>query len=300
MPLDRSPLRQPEFSPSNSRTEDPTQDQAQNDPGTQESGQQQNSGAINATSSVRLPPFWKENPGLWFAQVEAALSIARISSDDSKYRYVVVHLDQNILPMVSDILIDPPQQNKYQTIKSRIINAFEETNESKLRKLMHGLEISEEKPSNFLQKLRNLSNGQCNDSILRSLFLERLPDNIRSILAISEVSDLQKLALQADKIYEMSKSHISAISSSTNTGTPSLSDVRYKELKTMIEALAENIYTRRSKQKQYRFRHRARSNSRNSKYCFYHQNFAEKARKCTPPCSWRQAPNQAASTHTEN
>lgn len=53
---------------------------------------------VNATHVVRLPPFWKNNPRLWFAQVEAVFAINRITSDESKFRYVTVHLDQNVLP----------------------------------------------------------------------------------------------------------------------------------------------------------------------------------------------------------
>lgn len=35
--------------------------------------------------------------------------------------------------------------------------------------------------------------------------MEQLPENVRTILAISEVQDLAKLAAQADKIVEMAK-----------------------------------------------------------------------------------------------
>jgi len=35
--------------------------------------------------------------------------------------------------------------------------------------------------------------------------MEQLPENVRTILTISEMSDLSKLAMQADKILEMAK-----------------------------------------------------------------------------------------------
>lgn len=83
-----------------------------------------------------------------------------------------------------------------------------------------------EKPSNFLQRLRNLASKQCTDAVLRTLFLEQLQNNVRGIIAISKITDLSKLALQADKIIEMSKASISQIkcaktSSVEKTTTPS-------------------------------------------------------------------------------
>lgn len=46
---------------------------------------------------VKLPPFWKDNPTLWFAQVDASFALSRITSDDTKFRYVIVNLDQTVL-----------------------------------------------------------------------------------------------------------------------------------------------------------------------------------------------------------
>lgn len=60
---------------------------------------------------VKLPPFWRDNPFLWFAQVEAAFAINRITSDESRYRYVVVHLDQTVLPLVADLLTNPKEKS---------------------------------------------------------------------------------------------------------------------------------------------------------------------------------------------
>lgn len=43
------------------------------------------------------------------------------------------------------------------------------------------------------------------DEILRTIFMEQLPENVRAILAISEIKDLGKLAVQAGKVVEMAK-----------------------------------------------------------------------------------------------
>lgn len=83
--------------------------------------------AVDAAQLVKILPFWKENPSLWFAQIEAAFGISRISSDETKFRYVVVNLEPTILPVVADIVARPPDENKYLALKNRIVTSLEET-----------------------------------------------------------------------------------------------------------------------------------------------------------------------------
>lgn len=253
---------------------------------------------------VKLPSFWKENPTLWFSQVESMFAISHITADTTKFHYIVANLDTDPLPFVSDIITNPPAQDKYQTIKERLITSFSETNESKLRRLLRGAEFFDEKPSNFLQRLRNLAGNQVSDNVLRTLFLEHLPEQVRSILSISEVADLPRLALQADKIMEVSKptilainKHASASSSATlseQQPSPSISDqsVTLDNLASRIDALTRSF---EDLHHQVRGRDRSRSRTRSGErtyhdegeYCFYHQRFGAKARSCRSPCSFK-------------
>ena len=50
--------------------------------------------------------------------------------------------------------------------------------------------------------LKNAAAGQCKDKALKSLFMENLPDNVRSILSVCETEDVNKLAVIADKVFE--------------------------------------------------------------------------------------------------
>ncbi|XP_039484441.1 uncharacterized protein LOC120447098 isoform X2 [Drosophila santomea] len=46
-------------------------------------------------SSSRLPPssYWKQNAGLWFVQIEAQFQCIRISSDNTRYYYLISALE---------------------------------------------------------------------------------------------------------------------------------------------------------------------------------------------------------------
>lgn len=221
MPVERSPDRQPGENDTSTHTGNTTS-AARGSPDNPRSGsasgdqmatQRTN---IDATQTVRLPPFWKDNPNLWFAQVEAPFAIHRITGDESKYRYVVLHADQTVLPLVADLITNPPEQDKYLTLKDRICSVLGETSATKIRRLLGSHELGNEKPSIFLQRLRNLAAGQVNDEILKTIFMEQLPENVRTILSISEVQDLARLAAQADKIVEMARPVAAAIQATTS------------------------------------------------------------------------------------
>ncbi|CAG9772256.1 unnamed protein product [Ceutorhynchus assimilis] len=220
---------------------------------------------------AKLPPSWKENPTLWFSQVGAMFAISRITADTTKFHYIVTNLNTEPLPSVSDIITNPPAQDKYDTLKERLINSFSETNESKLRRIFRGVEFFDEKPSNVLQHLRNLAGNQVSDTVLRTLFLEHLPEQVRGILSISEVADLTRLALQADKIMEVTKPSIFAIdkypssSASTTASKQSISNnidpsVTLENLTARIYALTKNFeHLDQHVRGRDQSRHRARS-----------------------------------------
>lgn len=247
-------------------------------------------------------------PKFMVSQIEIAFDISRISSDQTKFRYTIINLDQTVLPSVSDIISNPPETGKYDVLKRRIISSFDESTESKLRKLLSGNEMPDEKPSNILQRLKNLAGGMCNENTIKTIFMEQLRDQVRAILAICDDPDLPKLALQADKIVEVSKSTVSAINITENSKNENQLDKSYenqlKELREMIEVLSikiKNRYRGRSRSNfRNRFRNRSRSRNENSTFCYYHRKFREQAYKCQTPCSWTGKDKRKEQNISEN
>ncbi|GFS61014.1 uncharacterized protein TNCV_4955471 [Trichonephila clavipes] len=69
-----------------------------------------------ARIALRLPPFWKSNVRLWIAQCDYAFTFSGISIDDTKYSALVANLDAETLSYVSDIVLSPPNSDKYHTL----------------------------------------------------------------------------------------------------------------------------------------------------------------------------------------
>jgi hypothetical protein len=68
--------------------------------------------------AVQLPPFWAEWPAMWFAQAEAQFTLAGISSEKTKFYYVISQLDHRYAAEVEDIIVSPLEQDPYTILKT--------------------------------------------------------------------------------------------------------------------------------------------------------------------------------------
>lgn len=108
--------------------------------------------AINRVS-IKVPPFWKENATIWFKQLESQFLNSGITADATKYHTVVGNIETEILSQVSDIIISPPTINAYDTLKSRLIDVFSDSEERKLKKLLQDLDLGDKRPSVLLREM---------------------------------------------------------------------------------------------------------------------------------------------------
>ena len=152
--------------------------------------------------AVKPPPFWVADPSLWFAQLESQFSLASITVDDTKFHYVTSAIAPETLHVVRDLILNPPANNKYDTLKQRLIEHHAESEESKIRRLLQGIELGDQRPTQLLTRMRSLAGKSVGDTLLKSLWLARLQVQVQGILAALN-EDLNQLASTADKITEL-------------------------------------------------------------------------------------------------
>ncbi|GFU83988.1 hypothetical protein TNCV_3359811 [Trichonephila clavipes] len=254
-----------------------------------------------ARIALRLPPFWKSNVRLWIAQCDHAFTFSGISSDDTKYFALVANLDAETLSYVSDIVLSPPNSDKYHTLSQRLITQFSDSETQKIKKLLTDLQLGDEKPSHLLRKMKELSNGQLQDGFLQSLWLQRMPPHIQTVLSASSES-LDKLAIIADKVSEVvgASSTICAAktvpppSQSSSCNAQPTMDSLARQIQELSLQVAELTRERNSSRHQRyssdrrRSHSRSRSVNRGSGICYYHRRYKEQARKCVSPCAFVQ------------
>ncbi|XP_044728132.1 uncharacterized protein LOC123291779 [Chrysoperla carnea] len=250
--------------------------------------------------SVKLPPFWKTRPQYWFVQAEANFHLANITSDSSKYNYVISVLDESVFDHVGNILTNPPETQRYETLKKQLLSAFTDNERMRIRKLLTDLSLGDRKPTHLLQEMRQLAGDHLDEDFFKSLWLQRLPHHAQTILAASNEA-LPQLAKMADSIMEVQPAHghaVNAVNITKNTTTQN----RQTTIDDLIKKL-ENIETRL-----VRMERRSRSSSRNRdtksprsaspadpSVCWYHTTYAEKATKCRKPCKYVQQNKESAS-----
>lgn len=124
-------------------------------------------------------------------------------------------MESDILSCVSDIVLNPPANNLYDSIKEGLINRFADTDHKKLRNLLHELSLGDSRPSDLLRRMRELSCGKVGDDLLRTLWLQRLPITMQTVLATSNV-DINQKSVLADSMFDITESstNVQAVSCS--------------------------------------------------------------------------------------
>lgn len=248
-----------------------------------------------APVAVKPPPFWKGDPALWFARLEAQFELARITTDSTKFNHVLSAIESDILHSVSDLVLRPPAENKYEALKKRLIEIHSESEASKMRTLLQGPELGDQRPSQLLSHMRSLAGGNVGEPLLKSLWLARLPTSTQGILAAFS-EDLDKLATAADQIRDLtSPSLIGSVSTTPREDRTSQLESKVDQLSQQVSKLTTLLERSRSPGRSPGYsRDRSGSRSRfktylepKDGYCFYHTNFGRKANKCNPPCSFQ-------------
>ncbi len=156
--------------------------------------------------NLKIPPFWPADPELWFAQVEAQFSCRRIASQKSRFNHVVASLSPDYAAEVRDLLFKPPNDNPYTALKEQLTKRTALSEQRRLQQLFTGEELGDRKPTQLLRRMQQLLGDRrgIDTSFLQELFLHRLPQSVRMVLASTpEGTDLSTLAEMADKIMEV-------------------------------------------------------------------------------------------------
>ncbi|XP_046142173.1 uncharacterized protein LOC123987898 [Osmia bicornis bicornis] len=251
--------------------------------------------------SIKIPPFWPEKPEIWFYQVEAQFEINGITTELTKFNYLVSQLEPKYIEDIWDLVNDKNATNKYTTAKERLLSVFRECENRRIKRLVTGIELGDVRPSQLLQKMRSLATEDISDKVLGTLWLDKMPDYIKNILLVLDES-LVKLASMADKIGEMNPRRELC---TTSQGTSLMEELMRKmaDLELQVAQLGASRLPRPRNRSTDRgasstkFRNRRRSGIRKrcdpkGKYCYYHFRFGAGCipDKCTSPCAWSQKP----------
>ena len=227
--------------------------------------------------TVKLPDFWQQNPRAWFQHIEAQFQLRGITQDVTKYFHVVAALDASTTTRAMMLLEDPPQDGKYDAIKTFLLRLYELSELEKADRLLSLNGLGDGKPSELMERMLAVLGSADPSFLFTHIFLRQLPVPVRTALAsnpLSSTKDYRGLAAEADRIFLANRQqfvHALLPHQSAPTTQPPLEDY-YADT-------AAAVTTRRQAEEGL---------------CYYHARFGAKAKQCRKPCSFRVQGNDRA------
>ncbi|CAN7939895.1 unnamed protein product, partial [Ixodes pacificus] len=241
------------------------------------------------------------NAKVWFAQVEAQFQLHHITSQATKYLHVVSSLPAEVADELEDILAAKPTSNQYGNLKAAILARKTASERSRLQHLLNMEELGDQRPSQLLRRMREFLGDATSDadiSLLRELFLQRLPNNMVVVLAAAEDMPLERLADLADRVAEYSTPPVVAATSFQSRASDPAAAAPSQDIAARLSRLEKAIQDLRlpaSRPSSSRRRSSSRraspaAVSPDSEHCWCHRTFRAAARKFSQPCSWQGNP----------
>lgn len=263
-------------------------------------GSEQASNEVNKVA-IKVPPFWSSNPSLWFRQLEIQFALNGITADMTKFYYAMSQLELKYLQEVEDVVNNLPATGKYDRFKDELIRRLSKSEEQRIKQLLEQEEIGDRTPSQFLRHLKTLAgDNTLSENFLRTMWLNRLPASMRTVLATRMDEPVDKMATLADKINEITPiGHCAAV-----TPNPEIAAL-CEQITRLTQEVAELKMNQRQSRSNFRgpgrggwrrgSRNRSRNRSRSRSpspsqpgVCWYHRRFGDKSTRCTTPCTYVQ------------
>ena len=214
-------------------------------------------------AAVKLPTFYSWDIDMWIGTVEGQFRIHRITSDQSKFDHVMAALDQNALKRVADLIKNPPEVNKYGTLKKALTRQCGKSKEEKIDTILRHPGLGDMRPSDLMSDFLALHDGH-DCLILKRIFISHMPPPVAAGLAKSAATSLRDLGEEADVLWLAQKSSHPKPSVFNASSDPEIDAARMRQ-------------NRRDR----------------PDLCYYHNAYGKKARNCKQPCSWKpNPPNQ--------
>ena len=126
---------------------------------------------------------------------------------------MVASLSPEFATEFRDLILNVPTQ-PYDTLKQQLIACTALPEQRRLQSLFHSVELGDRRPTQLLRWMQQLLGDSAATSgpLLRELFLQHLPPNVRMVLASSgDAKSLDELATLADKVLDAAPTSMASI-----------------------------------------------------------------------------------------
>jgi hypothetical protein len=238
-----------------------------------------NQSSQRALSSVKLPPFWPNNPAAWFRSVEAQFVVKGVTAAADKYYLVLAALGENQVERIHNVLDEEPGEAGYQKIKDALLSTHTLTPFQMVDKIANMEPLGGRKPTELLAAMAKYRPKE-DHHFFSYFFLQRLPREIRVLLARECSKDIQALAEKADELMAL---HIPQQHDITAVA-PVADEAALGDEQEIAAAVQKG--GRQRKKKWSKKQHKKEKEDFKSPLCHFHIRYGDKAFRCEEPCAW--------------
>ena len=225
-------------------------------------------------------------------QVESQFTLKNITSQLTKFHYIVYSLEPQIALHVRTLILNPPAADPYDALKTALLESLSPSDQSRLQRLFSTDSLGNMKPTElYLRIQRLLGDSVVDETILRNLFLLRLPVSIRTSSAAMQDKPLSLLVQIADTLVEIAPPSIAALRPTPRTQSTCESCTRLaRELEhiqstllALEDAVKPQTQSRVARTRSPSPYSTVSSSPSRQAVCWYHDRFGSKATKCQTP-----------------
>jgi hypothetical protein len=224
-----------------------------------------------AAVAVKLPDFWTADPEAWFATSEAQFRRGRVTEQQTMFDHIICKLPADVIAAVRDLALTPPADTPYDALKERLLSSFKPSKWEQVSKLLHFPDLGDRRPTALMDAMLATlpTDASANCVLFQGIFLERMPEYIRTHLSLPKFETAREMAVIADALWAGQNRQATA-----HTG-----------ISAVMPARDSRSPDRRNTSPARRQQHRS-STPGAPTLCRLHRKFGRDARTCHPPCTW--------------
>lgn len=244
--------------------------------------------------AVKLNTFSTMEPRAWFRRTEGRFRIAKISTQTTMADYVMQALPDDVFQNITPWLDDQPDALEYETLKSYLLSRYSKsaTDRAQLILRLASQPLGDQTADQAWNEIVSLSRLNEIDPITkklkeidlrREIFLQRLPESVRTALPEAEDDPMEDLVKRADKL-------LIACRASCQGRRPAISNIECEEVNAATAVrMKRQAQQRRDQKPALSGKNEVKLSALTpSGLCGYHQRFGNEARRCAPGCAWHQ------------
>jgi len=242
--------------------------------------------AVNA-AAVRLGTFTAEDADAWFLLAESQFGIRGVTSEETRFWHLVTSLDSATAGRLAQHVNKADQTKKYSVAKAWLLKEFAIPRWKRAERVLAKTELGDQKPSQLVDWIRSMLDDDGPEMLATHIVWRCLPSDVQQALRSSKFDTMEELGALADEVMKnpVHSGPVCSVSYADSSSFP------VDPEDAMVNRVEQHQRQSHQKQKQhYNPPPRADnwSQGTSSRICRFHRRFGDRARNCSPPCSFRR------------